>query len=126
MYLKCVANIYISALEGFGFPPLVAAVNNKVSVVANKGGLPEIYGNTVYYVDPLNLEEIKNALSTVASPLFNADDYKNKFPPLIRKFNWNDTASKIMYIVLESVGINPQEMYYKDIRDPIFKSEGSF
>ncbi|MFT4153289.1 glycosyltransferase family 4 protein [Parafilimonas sp.] len=103
LYKKCVANIYISAYEGFGSTPLEAAMNNKVSVVSNKSVLPEIYGDSVMYVDPENPEEIKNALISVASPGFNADVYKIKFPGLINKYSWGNMADGIIDVILQGL-----------------------
>jgi glycosyltransferase involved in cell wall biosynthesis len=104
LYKKCVANIYISSYEGFGSTPLEAAMNDKISIVSNKTALPEIYGKSVLYVDPDNTDEIKNVLLSVASPQFNSNVYKSKFPDLIKKYSWVNTANGIMKVILPVLG----------------------
>ena len=103
IYKKCVANIYISSYEGFGAPPLEAAMNDKISVVANKSVLPEIYGNSVVYVNPENIEDIKNALVPITSSKFNAAIYKNRFPALIKKYSWSNMADGIINVIFSSL-----------------------
>lgn len=105
LYKKCVANVYISSYEGFGSTPLEAAMNDKISVVANKTVLPEIYGDSVLYVNPDNIDEVKNALLKVASSDFDEGIYKSKFPQLIRKYSWDNMADKIMTVILQCVQI---------------------
>lgn len=101
LYKKCVANIYISAYEGFGSTPLEAAMNDKISIVSNKSVLPEIYGDSVFYVNPDNLEEIKNSLVSVAKQKINVDAYKKEFPKLIKKYSWSNMAAGIMNVISE-------------------------
>lgn len=103
LYKKCVANIYISSYEGFGSTPLEAAMNDKISIVSNKTVLPEIYGDSVVYVDPENIEEIKNSLLSVTSSQFDLSKYKNKFPYLINKYNWGNMADGILNVILKSL-----------------------
>ncbi len=103
LYKKCVANVYISSYEGFGAPPLEAAMNDKISIVSNASVLPEIYGDAVLYVNPESIEEIKKALLSVASPQFNAEMYKNKFPRLIKKYSWGNMADGILDVILKTL-----------------------
>ncbi len=111
LYKKCVANVYISAYEGFGSTPLEAAMNDKISIVSNKSVLPEIYGDSVIYVDPDNQQEIKKALISVASSKFNVDVYRNKFPGLIKKYSWGNMANGIMTVILQTLN--------KEVRQPL-------
>ncbi len=99
LYKKCVANIYISSYEGFGSTPLEAAMNDKISIVSNKSVLPEIYGNSVVYVNPENLQDVEEALLSVTSSDFDAELYKSKFPQLINKYSWGNMASNIMRVI---------------------------
>jgi glycosyltransferase involved in cell wall biosynthesis len=103
LYKKCIANIYISAYEGFGSTPLEAAMNDKMSIVSDKTVLPEIYGDSVMYIDPENMQQVTDALITVASPKFNTDTYKSKFPELINKYSWGNMADGIMIVILNSL-----------------------
>jgi len=104
LYKKCIANIYISFNEGFGFPPFEAAVNNKISIVAESGALPEIYGDAVHYVDPLSVKEISEALRMVASSNIKHCQYQKRFPALLNKFKWSNTADKIAQLIFAFTG----------------------
>ncbi len=100
LYKKCIANVYISFHEGFGFPPFEAAINNKVSIVANSGALTEIYSDAVYYVNPFSIKEISDALTLMASSHFNHCEYQKKFPQLIEKNTWIKTSDEIAELIL--------------------------
>lgn len=49
---SCTAFLYPSTYEGFGIPPLEALSVGAKAVVAWASCLPEIYGDSVYYIDP--------------------------------------------------------------------------
>jgi glycosyltransferase involved in cell wall biosynthesis len=99
LYKKCIANVYISFKEGFGFPPFEAAMNNKISVVSNSGALPEIYSDTVCYVNPYNIEDISKMLTLVASDNFKHCEYQKKIPALLNKYKWSNTVNEIAELV---------------------------
>ncbi len=52
LYQRCKALIQPSLYEGFGIPPLEALSVGGKAIVSNKSSLPEIYGDSVYYLDP--------------------------------------------------------------------------
>lgn len=55
--------LYISLYEGFGIP-IIEALASKKAVIAAKGScLEEAGGNGAVYVDPLNINEITNAIN---------------------------------------------------------------
>lgn len=66
VYGNCRLFLYPSLNEGFGMPPLEAMRYNKTCVLSAVCSLPEIYGDSVYYINPYSVEEmagrIKNAL----------------------------------------------------------------
>ncbi|WP_223292651.1 glycosyltransferase family 4 protein [Breznakiella homolactica] len=51
---NCAAFIFPSYYEGFGIPPLEALSVGANVVAARAASLPEIYGDTVHYIDPFN------------------------------------------------------------------------
>jgi glycosyltransferase involved in cell wall biosynthesis len=57
---SCKAFLFPSIYEGFGLPPLEALSVGAPVIVSSTSSLPEIYGDTVHYIDPhrynVNLE----------------------------------------------------------------------
>lgn len=49
---NCKAFIFPSKYEGFGMPPMEAMAHGAKAIVSTAASLPEVYGNTVYYIDP--------------------------------------------------------------------------
>ena len=103
LYKRCIANVYISLYEGFGFPPFEAALYNKVSIISCTSALPEVYESAAYCVNPKSIEEISAALRFVASSNFMHCEYQEKFPTLISKYKWSRTANKIAQLIMESI-----------------------
>jgi len=101
LYTNAAANVYVSLYEGFGFPPYEAALNGTVSIVSNAASLPEIYGNSVYYVDPGSREEITRALDSFAQGEVDLAVYRKEFPRLLRQYKWSETAKEIVKTISE-------------------------
>lgn len=87
LYANCKAFIFPSIHEGFGIPPMEALCYGAEAVVANTSCLPEIYGNTVHYIDAydtgIDLEELIK--EPVANPRYVLD-----------KYSWEKTAKKML------------------------------
>lgn len=90
---KCKAFILPSYYEGFGIPPLEALSCGAKIVISNAACLPEIYGDSAYYIDPNNanvnlteliMEERKNPLE------------------LLQKYTYQNAAEKF-YEVLKNI-----------------------
>ena len=58
LYKFCDIFLYASLNEGFGMPPLEAMKYGKTCVVSGVCSLPEICGDSVYYVNPYDVDEI--------------------------------------------------------------------
>lgn len=56
-----------SLYEGFGLPPLEAMAAGVPVAVARAASLPEVCGDTALYFDPLNVEDMANALLEIAT-----------------------------------------------------------
>jgi glycosyltransferase involved in cell wall biosynthesis len=101
LYAHCVANIYISLHEGFGFPPMEAAGYNKISLLSGKGALPEIYGDAACYVDPHDIPAIETALRNIASPAFDSAIYHERYTRLFSTYTWDKNVNNIYFLVLK-------------------------
>lgn len=96
LYKNARANVYVSLYEGFGFPPYEAALHGTVSIVSNTTSLPEIYGDSVYYVDPTSVDEIHGALKAFLAGEVRLQTYTAEFPALLAKYKWADTTAKVI------------------------------
>jgi len=56
---------FISLFEGFGMPIIEANKTGRVVITSKCGSIPEVAGNAAHYVDPLNLEEIREGFLRV-------------------------------------------------------------
>ncbi len=74
---NCRAFIHPSLYEGFGLPPLEALVLGAEVIASNVTSLPEVLGESVYYINP---KEAKIRLSDIlANPKKRTKDVLNKY-----------------------------------------------
>lgn len=57
--------VHPSLSEGFGLTGLEAMAQGTPVIAANAGSLPEVYGDAALYVDPLQVEDIRNKIRQV-------------------------------------------------------------
>lgn len=58
-YMECDIFLYPTLNEGFGYPPLEAMRYGKTCIISAVTSLTEIYGDSVYYCNPYDINEIK-------------------------------------------------------------------
>ncbi|MCA1589792.1 MAG: glycosyltransferase family 4 protein, partial [Acidobacteria bacterium] len=102
LYKDAVAHVYVSRYEGFGLPPLEAALNGTVSIVSNTTALPEVYGTSVVYVDPESVEQISVAMLGLLTGKIDRQAYRKEFPALFSKYRWDNSARRVAEIILET------------------------
>jgi glycosyltransferase involved in cell wall biosynthesis len=66
LYRNAVAFIYPSLYEGFGIPPLEAMSLGCPVICSNVSSIPEVVGEAGRYFDPNNIEDMGNAIESVA------------------------------------------------------------
>ena len=88
----CKAFIFPSLYEGFGLPPLEALSYNAKVIVSKETCLPEIYGNSVHYIDPydynVDLDKLLN------EPIASAKD-------VLEKYSWEKSAKELYKLLLK-------------------------
>ena len=97
-YSNAAAFIYPSLYEGFGLPPLEAMSAGCPVVCSNTSSMPEVVRNAGVYFNPLDIEEMRNAIEKVVF----SEDLKNQLVTLgyenIKNFSSSKCASKTLEI----------------------------
>ncbi len=89
----CKAFIQPSLYEGFGIPPMEAMSVGAKCVISKTGSLPEIYEDSVWYIDPNDYT--KNNLDDIMKKKIKPNSY------ILKKYDWKMTAEKIKEILLD-------------------------
>jgi glycosyltransferase involved in cell wall biosynthesis/capsular polysaccharide biosynthesis protein len=63
LYRKCLLTMYPSFVEGWGLPVGESLVHGKICLSSAKGGIPEVGGQLVDYIDPYNVSDGLEQLS---------------------------------------------------------------
>jgi glycosyltransferase involved in cell wall biosynthesis len=102
LYSSAAAFIYPSLYEGFGLPPLEAMVHRCPAIVSRASSLPEVCGEAAYYVDPLSVEDMAQAIIAVVRSRALQDELRFKGAQRASLYTW-DNAAKQVYSVFQHV-----------------------
>lgn len=83
-----------SLYEGFGLPPLEAMAAGVPVAVSRVGSLPEVCGEAALYFDPWNIEDMANAVMTIATDLMLCKRLVVAGLERSRLFTWESCASQ--------------------------------
>lgn len=93
--------VFPSIYEGFGIPPLEAMTFGCPVVCSNAASLPEVVGDAAELVDPMDVDSIAEGMWKVLSDDFCRAELVKKGYKQAKKFNWDDSAKKLMQICRE-------------------------
>ncbi len=86
--------VYPSFYEGFGLPPLEAMQCGVPVITSNTSSLPEVVGEAGILFDPLNIEELAQAIHVFATDSKARDDFRKKAVERAKQFSWSRCADQ--------------------------------
>lgn len=92
---NCKAFIFPSLCEGFGIPPLEALALHADIVVSNTSSLPEIFENSVHYINP---QTAHTDLDSLLKENVNPAEY------VLKKYSWSKSAARLYKILCHMDG----------------------
>lgn len=99
IYANATLFIYASLCEGFGLPILEAMQSGIPVITSNVSSMPEVAGDACYLVNPLETEEIKQAIKALMSSPQKREELTKKGLERARKFSWEKCAKEIYEIM---------------------------
>jgi glycosyltransferase involved in cell wall biosynthesis len=89
----CKAFIQPSLYEGFGIPPMEAMSTGADCIVSNASSLPEVYGESVWYIDPYDYENMN------LDEIMSGEKKSNQL--VLDKYSWKDSAEKLKEVLFK-------------------------
>lgn len=99
IYQNAALFIFPSVYEGFGFPPLEAMAAGCPVISSNAACLPEIYGDSAFYFDPYNEQQISQAITTVMTGNQVRSALVEKGTAKSKEFDWNRSVERKLAII---------------------------
>lgn len=93
---KCL--VYPSFYEGFGLPVLEAMASGCPVIASNKSALPEVCGDAALYVDPYDVESIRNAMVKVIEDSDLRATLRKRGLERAKNYTWERSAEKYLEI----------------------------
>jgi glycosyltransferase involved in cell wall biosynthesis len=103
LYSQCTVFCYPSLGEGFGLPVLEAMHAGAAVVTSNRSSLPEVGGDSVEYVDPLDEASIAAGIERLLRDPDQRAGLSGRAASRARSFSWDRTA-ELTLGALESAG----------------------
>ncbi len=105
LYAACSAFVYPSLYEGFGLPVLEAMQSGAPVIASDASSLPEVGGDAVLYCDALEVDSIRQALTTALSDADLRGDLSARGLEQSRRFSWHRTATETVRSYRQALSI---------------------
>ena len=99
LYRGALALLYPSLYEGFGLPPLEAMACGVPVLVSNVCSIPEVVGDAAIQVNPLDVEEMAEAMRRLVRDSDLRRQLQEKGLRRANDFSWSETARKTSEIL---------------------------
>ena len=98
LYSSASVFLYPSLYEGFGLPLLEAMQCGCTCITSNNGALAEVAGRGAIMIDPLNTEQLLNALQLALNSSQQRSSYSRLALQQASRFNWHSTVQQTWQI----------------------------
>lgn len=102
-YQSALFYAFPSLYEGFGLPALEAFANQLPLIASNTTAIPEVTGSAALLFDPLSLDQIVQAIVTMATHETTRHHFIHKGTQQLARFSWEKTATKLLETFQEFV-----------------------
>ncbi|KMW70798.1 glycosyltransferase family 4 protein [Limnoraphis robusta] len=96
---QAIALVFPSLWEGFGFPVLEAMACGTPVITSNLASLPEVAGDAALYINPLDVNELTEAMETLANDSQMRSHLRNLGLARSKEFRWEKTGKKTAQIL---------------------------
>lgn len=95
------AFLFLSLVEGFGFPPIEAMQLGTPVICSDRSSLPEVIGDAAVLVNPENYEEVADAINSVVTRKIDTYELCKKGTENVKRFTWEKSGSKYREVLFE-------------------------
>lgn len=99
LYSGAVAGALVSLYEGFGLPVLESLACGTPMLVSNVSSLPEVGGDAVLAVAPLDVEAIADSLRSLIYDSEIRAELARRTPGHLKRFSWERTADTMLTLL---------------------------
>jgi glycosyltransferase involved in cell wall biosynthesis len=87
-----------SLYEGFGMTVLEAFATGTPAIISKVSSLPEIAEDAAFYVNPMNTDELAEAMLKFSQDENIRREFREKGLEQVKKFDWQKTARETLEI----------------------------
>lgn len=103
LYRLARAFVFPSLYEGFGLPPLEAMASGTPVITSNISSLPEVVGDAALLIDPLNADEIADAMVRVLTDEPLRRELIARGFERVKQFSWDRSVRRTHEIYMDVI-----------------------
>jgi len=103
LYRQALSFITPSLMEGFGLPGLEAMAAGCPVLSSRRSCLPEIYGKSALFFNPLDIDDIANKINTISSSEIKRQQLIRMGKQRVKRFSWQKTKDQTLQVYKKSL-----------------------